>query len=99
MLGALGLLIGFWYSQFALLASGGAVLLMAGAAFTHLNAGQGIGDTMPSIVLLILGIIVLLVREQKHQKKNKVVRDNNKTTRSDGLNCRKDINFLFELEP
>jgi putative oxidoreductase len=69
ILGAIGLLIGFWNSQFALLASGGAVLLMAGAAFTHLNAGQGIGDTMPSIVLLILGIIVFVGERTKTPKK------------------------------
>jgi uncharacterized membrane protein YphA (DoxX/SURF4 family) len=58
ILGAIGLLIGFWNSQFALMASVGAVLLMAGAAFTHLNAGQG-----------ILGIVVFVGERTKTPKK------------------------------
>ncbi|MEW9672768.1 DoxX family protein [Ammoniphilus sp. 3BR4] len=51
VLGAIGLLLG-------LLASGGLVLLMAGAAFSHLKAGQGIGLAMPAVIFLILSLFV-----------------------------------------
>ncbi|MCI2256471.1 DoxX family protein [Domibacillus sp. PGB-M46] len=69
ILGAIGLLIGFWKSQFTLLASGGSVLLMAGAVFSHLNAGQSIGVTIPSIILLILGIVIFIGGRTKTLKK------------------------------
>lgn len=68
ILGAIGFLIGFWKSQFASLASVWLVLLMTGAAVSHLNAGQGIGDTMPSIVLLILGVVVFIGKRTKTPK-------------------------------
>ncbi|NDI35712.1 DoxX family protein [Chengkuizengella sediminis] len=58
ILGGIGLLVGFWKSKIALLASGGLGILMAGAVFTHLSLGQGFGAAMPSFVLLILGVII-----------------------------------------
>lgn len=60
ILGGVGLLIGFWNPRIALLASGGLVLLMAGAAFSHLHAGQGIGVAMPSLILLVLGVVIFI---------------------------------------
>lgn len=53
VLGAIGLLV-------ALLASGGLVLLMAGAVFTHFKAGPGIEVVMPALVFFILSLVVLL---------------------------------------
>src|SRR3954453_12989352 len=50
---ALGLLAGFWKEKIALLASGGLVLLMAGALISHLMAGQGMGAAMPALVFFI----------------------------------------------
>ncbi|MED4267857.1 DoxX family protein [Priestia megaterium] len=60
VLGAIGLLVGFWKSKMGLLASGGLILLMAGAAFTHLKAGQGIGAAMPALIFLILSLVVFI---------------------------------------
>ena len=60
ILGALGLLIGFWKSKIALLASGGLVLLMGGAAFSHFNAGQGIEEAMASLILFVLSLVVFI---------------------------------------
>lgn len=58
--GALGLLVGFWKKKIALLASGGLVLLMAGAAISHLMAGQGMAAAMPALVFFILSLVVFL---------------------------------------
>ena len=60
VLGAIGLLVGFWKPKLGLLASGGLVLLMAGAVFSHLKAGQGIGAAMPALVILILSLFVFV---------------------------------------
>jgi uncharacterized membrane protein YphA (DoxX/SURF4 family) len=66
---AFGFLIGFWKSQLTFLASGGAVLFMAGAAVSHFNAGEGIDEAMPSIILLILGIVTIIGKRTKISKK------------------------------
>jgi uncharacterized membrane protein YphA (DoxX/SURF4 family) len=60
VLGALGLAIGFRKPKITLFASLGFVLLMAGAVFSHLNAGQGMSDAAPAIILLILSLFVLI---------------------------------------
>lgn len=60
VLGAIGLVVGFWKSRIALLASGGLVLLMAGAVFSHFKAGHGIEVVMPALVFFILSLVVLL---------------------------------------
>jgi putative oxidoreductase len=60
MLGAIGLLVGFWRPKLALLSSVGLVLLMVCAVFSHLKAGQGMGAAMPALVLLILSLIFLI---------------------------------------
>ncbi|MEK8127126.1 DoxX family protein [Paenibacillus filicis] len=60
VIGAIGLVVGFWKSRIGLLASGGLALLMAGAVFSHLNAGQGIGAALPAFILLILSVVVFI---------------------------------------
>ena len=70
VLGAIGLLIGFWKSRIALLASGGLVLLMVGAVFAHFKAGQGIGLAMPALVFFILSLVVLLGKRAGNLSKN-----------------------------
>jgi putative oxidoreductase len=69
ILGATGFLIGFWKSQLTFVTSGWSVLLMAGAAFSHLNAGEEFGEAMPSIILLILGIVAFISNRTKIPKK------------------------------
>ncbi|MGW5891851.1 DoxX family protein [Priestia megaterium] len=68
ILGALGLFIGYWKPKLALFSSTGLALIMIGAIFTLLNAGQEIMVLMPLLVL-ILSIIVFIrnrtVLEQK----------------------------------
>ncbi|WP_341285618.1 DoxX family protein [Priestia megaterium] len=60
VLGALGLFIGYWKPKLALLfSSAGLALIMLGAIFTLLNAGQEIMVLMP-ILVLILSIIVFI---------------------------------------
>jgi len=70
VLGAIGLLVGFWKSRIALLASGGLVLLMVGAVFAHFKAGQGIGLVMPALVFFILSLVVLLGKRAGNLSKN-----------------------------
>jgi uncharacterized membrane protein YphA (DoxX/SURF4 family) len=60
VLGAIGLLVGFWKPKYAYLASGGLVILMAGAAFSHLNAGQGFATAMAPLILLLLGLVIYI---------------------------------------
>ncbi|MCU6792923.1 MULTISPECIES: DoxX family protein [Paenibacillus] len=69
VLGAIGLLVGFWKPRIALLVSGGLVLLMAGAVFSHLQAGQGIGTAIPSFILLIIGLVIFIGKRNKSLKK------------------------------
>lgn len=59
VIAAIGLLIGFWKKNLIMIFSGLIIVVMAGAVFTHFQAGQGFGAAMPSIILLILAIIVL----------------------------------------
>jgi putative oxidoreductase len=59
-LSALGLLIGFWVKKFISVFSGVLILVMAGAVFTHIKAGQGFGVTFMPFVLLVISLIVLL---------------------------------------
>ncbi|XEC96059.1 DoxX family protein [Paenibacillus tarimensis] len=60
VLGAIGLLVGFWRPILAMLASVGLILLLAGAVFSHLKAGQGMGEAMPAFVLLILTLVLVI---------------------------------------
>jgi len=59
VLGALGLLAGFWKPRLAAIAAGVLALDMAGAVFTHLRAGQGVGAAMVPAILLVLAALVL----------------------------------------
>ncbi|MEI5908226.1 DoxX family protein [Bacillus spongiae] len=62
ILGGLGLIVAFWKPNLSIIASGGLVILMAGAVFSHLSAEQGIGAAMPSLILLLLGLVLLIGR-------------------------------------
>lgn len=59
VLGAAGLLVGYWVPSLAALAAAGFVVVMAGAVVVHLRAGDGIKGSMASLVLLILSALVL----------------------------------------
>lgn len=65
ILGAIGLLIGFWKSKLAVLASTGLAIIMAGGIYTHLNAGQGFKFAIAPLVLLVLTLIVVFSRGGK----------------------------------
>jgi putative oxidoreductase len=58
ILAAIGLLIGYWKKNLVPIFSGLLTVVMAGAVFTHLNAGQGFGIAMMPFILLILAVIV-----------------------------------------
>lgn len=60
ILAALGLLIGFWNRKIAIAASALVIVIMAGAVFTHLQAGQGFGVAMAPFILLLLAVVVFL---------------------------------------
>ncbi|MET3195983.1 DoxX family protein [Bacillus sp. OAE603] len=62
ILGAIGLIVGFWKSKIATLASAGLAIIMAGAVYTHLSAGQDLNVAMAPFVLLVLTLIVLFSR-------------------------------------
>lgn len=71
VLGAIGLLVGFWRPKLAMLASAGLVLLLVGAVFSHLKAGQGMGAAMPAFVLLILTVVIVIgIRAQLKRRVN-----------------------------
>lgn len=59
VLGAIGLLVGFWKPKIVVLASAGLVIIMVGAVFTHLYAGQGIAVAMAPLVLCVISLVVL----------------------------------------
>ena len=58
IISAIGLVIGFWKKNLVPVFSGILTVVMAGAVFTHLNAGQSFDVAMMPFVLLILAIIV-----------------------------------------
>jgi len=60
IISAIGLVIGFWKKKLVPIFSGLLVVVMAGAVFTHLMAGQGFGVAMMPLILLILSIIVFV---------------------------------------
>lgn len=75
--GALGLLAGFWKKNIAVLASGGLVLLMLGAAISHLMAGQGMGAAMPALVFFLLSLVVFLGKRADKLRNKKMVQGRN----------------------
>ncbi|MGG4548989.1 DoxX family protein [Rossellomorea marisflavi] len=58
LVAAIGLIIGFWKKGLAAFFSAVLMVVMTGAAFTHLIAGQGIGVAATPLVLLILSAVV-----------------------------------------
>ncbi|WP_056474882.1 DoxX family protein [Bacillus sp. FJAT-25509] len=65
VLGAIGLLVGYWKLILGKLASVGLAIIMVGAVFTHLHAGQGMSVAMAPFILLVLTLIVLFSRGGK----------------------------------
>jgi len=70
ILGALGLLFGYWNSKFSIFSSVGLALIMIGAIFTLLNAGQGIMALMPLVIFILIGIVF---RRNKAVLKQKLI--------------------------
>jgi len=60
VISAVGLLLGFWIKKLIPVFSGVLVIVMAGAVFTHLQAGQGFGVALTPLILLILSAIVFV---------------------------------------
>jgi putative oxidoreductase len=60
VIAALGLLIGFWKKNLVLFASALIIVIMAGAVFTHLQAGQGFGVASFPFILLLFAVVVFL---------------------------------------
>ncbi|MBT2756859.1 DoxX family protein [Mesobacillus foraminis] len=58
IMSAIGLVIGFGKTNLVPFFSGILTVVMAGAVFTHLIAGQGFGVAMTPFILLILAIIL-----------------------------------------
>ncbi|WKA55212.1 DoxX family protein [Planococcus shixiaomingii] len=58
ILAALGLLIGFWNRKWAIAASALIIVIMAGAVFTHLQAGQGFSVASFPFILLLFAAAV-----------------------------------------
>ncbi|WP_088041802.1 DoxX family protein [Bacillus sp. EAC] len=65
VLGAIGLFVGFWKNKVTKLASTGLAIIMVGAVYTHLHAGQGFGVAMTPFILLVLTLIIVLSRGGK----------------------------------
>ncbi|MDF2499646.1 MAG: doxX-like family protein [Anaerosporomusa subterranea] len=59
VLSAIGLIVGLWRPRLSIIPTGVLLVTMAGAVFTHLRAGQGIGAAVPSLTLLLLSAILL----------------------------------------
>lgn len=59
VISAVGLLLGFWKKNLLLLSSGVLSIVMVGAVFTHLSAGQGFGVASMPLIFLLLSLIVL----------------------------------------
>lgn len=77
IIAAVGLLLGFWKKKPVPIFSALLAVIMAGAAVTHLMAGQGFGAAMVPIILLILAIAVFtghnrLAKTKKLKGKNLV---------------------------
>jgi uncharacterized membrane protein YphA (DoxX/SURF4 family) len=60
LISALGILLGFWKKTFIPVFSGVLIVVMAGAVFTHLQAGQGFGVALTPLILLVLSLVLLL---------------------------------------
>lgn len=78
VISAIGLLIGYWKKDLVPIFSGLLAVVMAGAVFTHLQAGQGFGVTMMPFLFLILAVVVFFGhRKITTTTKNGIKRDSN----------------------
>ncbi|TYR80445.1 DoxX family protein [Priestia megaterium] len=68
VLGALGLVVGYWKPSLATFASGGFVFILIGAIFTLWRAGQEISAIMPLAVLILTLIVFIGNRSLLEQK-------------------------------
>lgn len=68
ILGALGLLFGYWNPKFSIFSSAALALIMIGAIFTLLNAGQGIMALMPLVILILISIVFIRNKTVLKQK-------------------------------
>lgn len=62
VLGALGLLAGFWIPGLAALAAAGLFVVMVGAVMMNLRTRADLSHTLASVLVLILSALVLAVR-------------------------------------
>ncbi len=60
LIAAVGLLLGYWKNKLIPVFSGVLTIVMAGAVFTHLQAGQGFGVALVPLVLMVLCLILFL---------------------------------------
>lgn len=60
--GAAGLLVGLAFTPLGIAAAIGLVLLMIGAAVTHLRVGDPAAQALPSTVLALLAAVTLVAR-------------------------------------
>lgn len=58
VLSAIGLLVGYWKKHLLPIFSGILILVMLGAVFTHIKAGQSFSVAMTPFILLILSAFV-----------------------------------------
>lgn len=65
IISAIGLLIGYWRRSLVPVFSGLLTVVMAGAVFTHLNAGQGFGVAMMPFILLLLAVVVVFFGQKR----------------------------------
>lgn len=64
IISAIGLLIGYWKKSLVPAFSGLLTIVMAGAVFTHLNAGQGFEVAMMPLVLLLLAVVLFFAHKK-----------------------------------
>lgn len=70
IISAIGLLIGYWRKSLVPAFSGLLAVVMAGAVFTHFNAGQGFEVAMMPLVLLLLAVVVFLAQIKSNENKD-----------------------------
>ncbi|MEH7014516.1 DoxX family protein [Neobacillus niacini] len=58
VISALGLLLGYWKKNLVPIFSSLLTVVMAGAVFTHIQAGQGFAIAMTPFILLILAVVL-----------------------------------------
>ncbi|MEH7122231.1 DoxX family protein [Bacillus sp. JJ1532] len=69
----IGLIVGYWKENLVLIFSGLLAMVMTGAVFTHLQAGQGFGVAMMPFILLILAVIVFWGQRKINSIKEEII--------------------------